>query len=40
MEAGPPLIFGALDMEAYRIKLNLTERRLGPSEFRGCMLAV
>ena len=35
-----PLIFGALDMEAYRIKLNLAERRLDLSEFTGCMLAV
>jgi predicted aspartyl protease len=35
-----PLIFGALDMEAYRIKLNLAERRLDLSEFTGYMLAV
>jgi hypothetical protein len=29
-----------LDMEAYRIKLNLAEKRLDLLEFRGCMLAV
>ena len=34
------LIFGALDMEAYGIKLNLKERRLDLSEFTTHMLAV
>jgi len=35
-----PLIFGALDMEAYLIKLDLHRRRLDLSEFTGSMLAL
>jgi len=35
-----PLIFGALDMEAYMIKLDLARRRLDLSEFTGYMLAL
>jgi len=35
-----PLIFGALDMEAYMIKLDLTKRKLELSEFTGYMLAL
>jgi hypothetical protein len=35
-----PLIFGALDMEAYRIKLDLAKRKLDLSEFTGYMLAL
>jgi hypothetical protein len=35
-----PLIFGALDMEAYRIKLDLAKRELDLSEFTGYMLAL
>jgi hypothetical protein len=35
-----PIIFGALDMEAYRIKLDLTREALDLSEFTGYMLAV
>lgn len=35
-----PLIFGALDMEAYMIKLDLAKRRLDLSEFTGYMLAL
>jgi hypothetical protein len=35
-----PLIFGALDMEAYGIKLDLAKRRLDLSEFTGYMLAL
>jgi hypothetical protein len=35
-----PLIFGALDMEAYRIKLDLTNKKLDLSEFTGYMLAL
>jgi len=35
-----PLIFGALDMEAYMIKLDLTKRKLDLSEFTGYMLAL
>jgi hypothetical protein len=35
-----PLVFGALDMEAYMIKLDLTKRRLDLSEFTGYMLAI
>jgi hypothetical protein len=35
-----PLIFGALDMEAYMIKLDLAKRKLDLSEFTGYMLAL
>ena len=35
-----PLLFGALDMEAYMIKLDLVRRRLDLSEFTGYMLAL
>ncbi len=35
-----PSVFGALDMEAYMIKLDLVKRRLDLSEFTGYMLAV
>lgn len=35
-----PLIFGALDMEAYMIKLDLAKRKLDLSEFTGYMLAI
>jgi hypothetical protein len=35
-----PLIFGALEMEAYMIKLNLAKRKLDLSEFTGYMLAL
>jgi len=35
-----PLIFGALDMEAYRIKLDLAKRKLDLSEFTGYLLAL
>ena len=35
-----PLVFGALDMEAYRIKLDLARRKLDLSEFTGYMLAI
>jgi hypothetical protein len=35
-----PLVFGALDMEAYMIKLDLARRRLDLSEFTGYMLAL
>lgn len=35
-----PLIFGALEMEAYMIKLDLTKGRLDLSEFTGYMLAL
>jgi hypothetical protein len=35
-----PLVFGALDMEAYMIKLDLAKRRLDLSEFTGYMLAI
>jgi hypothetical protein len=36
----PAVIFGALDMVAYRIKLDLARRTLDLSEFTGSMLAV
>ena len=35
-----PLVFGALDMEAYRIKLDLARGKLDLSEFTGYMLAI
>jgi len=35
-----PLIFGALEMEAYMIKLDLAKRKLDLSEFTGYMLAL
>ena len=35
-----PLVFGALEMEAYMIKLDLAKRRLDLSEFTGYMLAL
>jgi len=35
-----PLVFGALDMEVYMIKLDLAKRRLDLSEFTGYMLAL
>jgi len=35
-----PLIFGALDMEAYMIKLDIARRKLYLSEFTGYMLAL
>ena len=35
-----PLIFGVLDMEAYRIKLDLANKKLDLSEFTGSMLAL
>jgi hypothetical protein len=35
-----PLIFGGLEMEAYRIKLDMTNRRLDLSEFTGAILAI
>lgn len=35
-----PLIFGALDMEAYMIKLDPARKRLDLSEFTGYMLAL
>jgi hypothetical protein len=35
-----PLIFGALDMEAYRIKLDLANKKLDLSEFTKYMLAL
>jgi hypothetical protein len=35
-----PLVFGALDMEAYMIKLDLAKRKLDLSEFTGYMLAI
>lgn len=33
-----PLVFGALDMEAYRIKLDLAKGKLDLSEFTGTVL--
>jgi len=35
-----PMIFGALDMEAYRIKIDLAGKFLDLSEFTGTMLAL
>jgi hypothetical protein len=35
-----PLIFGASEMEAYMIKLDLARKRLDLSEFTGHMLAL
>ncbi len=35
-----PLIFGALDIEGYLIKIDLAKRQLGLSEFTGFMLAL
>jgi len=35
-----PLVFGALEMEAYMIKLDLAKRKLDLSEFTGHMLAL
>jgi len=35
-----PLIFGALEMEAYMIKLDLARRKLDLSEFTGSMLTL
>lgn len=35
-----PLVFGALEMEAYMIKLDLAKKRLDLSEFTGYMLAI
>jgi hypothetical protein len=35
-----PITFGALDMKAYRIKLDLAREALDLSEFTGYMLAV
>lgn len=35
-----PLIFGALDMEAYMIKLDMVRRKLDLSEFTGYLLAL
>jgi hypothetical protein len=35
-----PLIFGALDMEANRIKVDLANKKLDLSEFTGYMLAL
>jgi len=35
-----PLVFGALDMEAYMIKLDLAKRKLDLSEFTGYILAI
>ena len=35
-----PLVFGALEMEAYMIKLDLARRKLDLSEFTGNMLAL
>ncbi len=35
-----PLVFGALEMEAYMIKLDLAKRKLDLSEFTGYMLAL
>jgi len=35
-----PLVFGALDMEAYMIKLDLAKKKLDLSEFTGHMLAL
>ena len=35
-----PLIFGALDMEAYVIKVDLARRRLDLSEFTGYLFAL
>lgn len=35
-----PLVFGALDMEAYMIKLDPARRKLDLSEFTGYMLAL
>lgn len=35
-----PFIFGALDMEAYMIKLDLAKRQLDLSEFSGSMMAL
>ena len=35
-----PLIFGTLDMEAYRIKLDPANKKLDLSEFTGYMLAL
>jgi len=35
-----PLIFGALDMEAYMIKLDPARRKLDLSEFTGYILAL
>ena len=35
-----PMIFGALDMEAYRIRLDLARGRLDLSEFTGSMYAL
>ena len=35
-----PLIFGASEMEAYTIKLDLARKRLDLSEFTGHMLAL
>jgi hypothetical protein len=35
-----PLVFGALDMEAYMIKLDPAKRKLDLSEFTGYMLAI
>ena len=35
-----PLVFGALEMEAYMIKLDLAKRKLDLSDFKGHMLAL
>ena len=35
-----PLVFGALDMEAYMIKLDPARRKLDLSEFTGYLLAL
>lgn len=35
-----PLVFGASNIEAYMIKLDLVKRRLDLSEFTGYMLAL
>jgi hypothetical protein len=35
-----PLVFGALNMEAYMIKIDLAKRKLDLSEFTGYMLAL
>ena len=35
-----PMIFGALDMEVYRIKIDLAKESLDLSEFTGTMLAL
>jgi len=39
-ELPAPLIFGALDIEAYMIKLDVAKGRLDLSEFTGYMLAL